>query len=202
MIKKEWKELTGITNTLAHDLSLDEKINIEDMTCNELKILYKHDNGLLYNNAFFNDNTNIGYVNPKKITKSILTANNFGGKTSKCRVNFYYNMILKNNILDGDWDIKDIIKSIDLIVNCTPLGMNKKDPLPIDAKLLHKGLKLYDVVYNPLKTVFVIAACKKGIKASNGLGMLLYQGALAFELWTGQKAPISLMKKELISNLI
>ena len=99
-------------------------------------------------------------------------------------------------------DIKDIIKSIDLIVNCTPLGMNKKDLLPIDAKLLHKGLKLYDVVYNPLKTALVIAACKKGIKASNGLGMLLYQGALAFELWTGKKAPINLMKKELISNLI
>ena len=80
--------------------------------------------------------------------------------------------------------------------------MNKKDSLPIDAKLLHKGLKLYDVVYNPLKTALVIAAFKKGIKASNGLGMLLYQGALAFELWTGKKAPINLMKKELISNLI
>ena len=134
MIKKEWKELTGITNTLAHDLSLDEKINIEDMTCNELKILYKHDNGLLYNNAFFNDNTNIGYVNPKKITKSILTANNFGGKTSKCRVNFYYNMILKNNILDGDWDIKDII-------NTPSISYKNKEVIALEKSIKEIGYK-------------------------------------------------------------
>ena len=99
-------------------------------------------------------------------------------------------------------DIKDIIKGVDLVVNCTPLGMNKKDSLPIDKKLLHRKLKLYDIVYNPLETALVKAAKSKGIKAVGGLNMLLYQGALAFELWTGKKAPINLMRKELLGNLI
>lgn len=93
------------------------------------------------------------------------------------------------------------IKRCQLLVNCTPLGMGQDDALPIDARLLHKGLRVYDIVYTPLKTKLVKVAEAKGIKAVGGIGMLLYQGACAFQLWTKKKPPISLMRKELLDNL-
>lgn len=98
-------------------------------------------------------------------------------------------------------EIPGYVKRCRLLVNCTPLGMNRSDPLPIDARLLHKGLKVYDIVYTPLKTKLVKVAEGKGIKAVGGAGMLLYQGALAFQLWTEKKPPLSLMRKELLDNL-
>jgi shikimate dehydrogenase len=93
------------------------------------------------------------------------------------------------------------IESSELIVNTTPLGMKKKDPLPIDTGSLHKGQKLYDVVYKPLRTSLVRKASKKGLRSTGGIGMLLYQGTAAFEIWTGKKAPVSLMKRQLIRNI-
>jgi shikimate dehydrogenase len=98
--------------------------------------------------------------------------------------------------------IGEIIRGCNLIVNCTPLGMKKQDPMPLDLNLLHKGLLLYDIVYTPLETKLIKAARKKGIRAIGGIGMLLYQGVLAFELWTNKKAPVSLMKKELLKKLL
>ena len=93
------------------------------------------------------------------------------------------------------------IKDCQLLINCTPLGMRKDDPMPIDISLLHKGLKVYDVIYTLSNTALVKAAKRKSIKAVGGIGMLLYQGVLAFELWTKRKAPVSLMKKELLKGL-
>ncbi|NQT95530.1 MAG: shikimate dehydrogenase [Candidatus Omnitrophica bacterium] len=98
-------------------------------------------------------------------------------------------------------DVKDAICDSDLLVNCTPLGMGKSDPLPIDIKFLHKGIKVYDVVYTPLETKLIKLSKQKGIKACGGAGMLLYQGVVAFELWTKKKAPVTLMRKALLDNL-
>jgi len=98
-------------------------------------------------------------------------------------------------------EMPDFVKDCQLLVNCTPLGMKREDPLPIDVKILHKGLKVYDIIYTPLKTELIRAAKKRSIKATGGIGMLLYQGVLAFELWTKRRAPISLMKKELLGSL-
>ena len=98
-------------------------------------------------------------------------------------------------------DIKKYIGTCKLLINCTPLGMEKRDKLPVDTKLLHKGLKIYDIVYTPLRTKLIEQAKKKHIKATGGIGMLLYQGVAAFEIWTKKKAPVSLMKKELLKAL-
>lgn len=98
-------------------------------------------------------------------------------------------------------EIPDLIKDCQLLINCTPLGMKREDPLPIDVNLLHKGLKVYDIIYTPLKTKLIKAAERKSIRAAGGIGMLLYQGVLAFELWTRRKAPVLLMKKELLNSL-
>ena len=74
-----------------------------------------------------------------------------------------------------------------LIVNCTPLGMHpdvERSPWPAGLPL-PPGAFIYDLVYNPRQTKFMQQAQAAGCRTANGLGMLLYQGALAFELWTG-----------------
>jgi shikimate dehydrogenase len=87
-----------------------------------------------------------------------------------------------------------------LLVNATPLGMHEGDNLPIDKSLLTKDLSVYDVVYNR-STELVKAAAKVGAKACGGLGMLLYQGMLAFEKWTNLPAPQAIMRKALIEAM-
>lgn len=84
--------------------------------------------------------------------------------------------------------------TIDLLVNASNCGMKPSDPLPIDPKILPAGIKVYDIIYNPSPTKLVKEAARRGIKAVNGLGMLLGQGTAAFEIWTKQKAPVATMR--------
>ncbi len=84
-----------------------------------------------------------------------------------------------------------------LFVNATPLGLNDGDPLPVDAAKLHAGLFVYDLIYNPGQTPLLKAAEAAGCRWANGLGMLLHQGCLAFEYWTGRTAPVDLMRQAL-----
>jgi len=92
--------------------------------------------------------------------------------------------------------LPEIIKECRLLVNASPVGMREGDPSPIDKRLLHKDLSVYDVVYNR-ETELIKDAGLFGLRCSGGLGMLLYQGAHAFEFWTGKKAPIDVMRRAL-----
>lgn len=96
--------------------------------------------------------------------------------------------------------IKEIYDS-DCIINATSLGMEAKDPLPMLLEGVNPKTYVYDLVYRPLQTRFVKEAIRKGCRASGGLNMLLYQGALAFQIWTGKKAPLEVMKRALENNL-
>jgi shikimate dehydrogenase len=89
------------------------------------------------------------------------------------------------------------IAHLDLIVNATPLGLNRSDPSPIPARLLAPHLMVYDTVYGEGRTSFVAAAIEAGSRAANGLAMLLHQGALAFEIWFERQAPIEAMRQAL-----
>jgi shikimate dehydrogenase len=89
------------------------------------------------------------------------------------------------------------IGNLDLIVNATPLGLNRADPSPLPARLLAPHLMIYDTVYSGGRTPLVSAAIEAGARAANGLSMLLHQGALAFEIWFGRDAPIEVMRKAL-----
>ena len=91
----------------------------------------------------------------------------------------------------------EMLKEKSLLVNASTCGMKTGDPMPVDIKLLPKGIAVYDIIYNPTPTRLVRAAKAKGLRAVNGLGMLLYQGALAFEIWTGRSAPIEVMRAAL-----
>ncbi|MDD5432343.1 MAG: shikimate dehydrogenase [Candidatus Omnitrophica bacterium] len=89
------------------------------------------------------------------------------------------------------------IKECDLLVNTTPIGMRENDPCLVREELIHKDLLVYDVIYNPKETKLLKLAKEKGARFSNGLGMLLYQGVAAFEIWTEGKAPVEIMRAAL-----
>jgi len=90
-------------------------------------------------------------------------------------------------------------REVDLVVNATSLGLRPEDPLPIDLDRfpLTDTKAAYDMVYRPAETPFLAMARDSGAQTANGLGMLLRQGALAFELWTGVQAPLPVMRAAL-----
>ena len=86
--------------------------------------------------------------------------------------------------------------NVQLIVNTTPLGMTPNihtSPLPENV-VLSKDTRIYDLVYNPRETKLVRDARAQGLSATTGLGMLLEQAALGFELWTGYKVPVEIFR--------
>lgn len=94
-------------------------------------------------------------------------------------------------------EISKFMESCDLLVNATPCGMEETDPCVVDEKLIQRNLAVFDLIYNPKETKLLKIAREKGAAAVNGLGMLLYQGARAFEFWTGKKAPVDQMREAL-----
>jgi len=89
------------------------------------------------------------------------------------------------------------IAEADCLINATPMGLKKGDPLPLSRVSIHKKHLVCDLVYNPPETQFLKAAKAQGARPFSGLGMLLYQGVIAFEIWTGKKAPVPVMKSAL-----
>jgi len=95
-----------------------------------------------------------------------------------------------------------VLEKTDILVNATSMGMSPNiDETPVTADLLKPGLIVYDIVYNPAKTRLLREAEAAGAKTIGGVDMLVWQGALAFEKWTGRKAPVELMKEEAIKLL-
>ena len=90
----------------------------------------------------------------------------------------------------------EALSGCDLLVNCTPVGMkhsNTEGQSPLETALIPKEALVYDVVYNPLETPLLLSSKNVGARTLGGLAMLVYQGALAFELWTGREAPVDIM---------
>jgi shikimate dehydrogenase len=93
-------------------------------------------------------------------------------------------------------DLPRLAQYADLIVNCTKLGMTPDvdtTPWPDDLPF-RSGQVVYDLVYNPANTKLLRQAIRDGAQALGGLGMLVWQGALAFERWTSQPAPLDVMR--------
>jgi shikimate dehydrogenase len=92
---------------------------------------------------------------------------------------------------------------VDLLLNATPIGLKAGDPSPLDEKQfsLRQARAVYDMIYKPAETKLLATAKAAGCKTSNGLGMLLHQGAAAFEIWTGKTAPIDVMRRALEQNV-
>ncbi len=99
------------------------------------------------------------------------------------------------NRVDSVTDLN--IQESDLLVNASSNGMNDSDSLLLDSKEINSKILVYDLIYNPSQTKLLAMAKVRGARVANGLGMLLYQGVAAFELWTGQGAPVEIMRKAL-----
>lgn len=95
-------------------------------------------------------------------------------------------------------DIKEMGRP-HMIINATPLGLKPEDPLPLNPESITSDMIICDLVYKDTK--FLKEARDRGARTIDGSGMLLWQGILAFELWTGLKPPVEVMRKELLSRI-
>lgn len=90
---------------------------------------------------------------------------------------------------------KEFFSSVDIIINATPLGLKPEDPMPVDPKLLNRDHTVCDLIYK--MTPLLAEAIDLGCKTMDGIGMLLWQGVFAFEIWTGILPPVEVMKHAL-----
>jgi shikimate dehydrogenase len=96
--------------------------------------------------------------------------------------------------------LTDAVPDADVLVNATSVGM-ESDETPVGAELLHADLAVLDAVYTPLETRLLREAAAAGAETVDGAWMLLFQGVEAFELWTGQDAPVDAMNEALRAGL-
>lgn len=116
------------------------------------------------------------------------------GKKYECNINvFPYHQ----------QDLMEIlIKECDILINGTNLGMEKTiDKSPVHTTKMLANQVVVDLIYSPAETLFLSEARKKGCQTLNGLGMLLYQAAEAFKLWTDQEMPVEEVEKEILKYL-
>ncbi len=103
-----------------------------------------------------------------------------------------------------DWEaLEQSMRGTDLLVHTTRVGMypdvDEIPPVPLDA--LHPGIFVYDLVYNPMETRLLAEARARGCTVMSGIKMLVYQGAAAFEWWTGIWPPTDVMEAAVVDNL-
>lgn len=102
----------------------------------------------------------------------------------------------------GMAEIAGITGSMDIVINTTSVGMFPyPDEMPMDPDLLHEGMVVSDLIYNPLQTRLLSESLMRGCIIHGGLGMFVYQGAYALEYWTGQTAPTEVMRQTIIDCL-
>lgn len=97
-------------------------------------------------------------------------------------------------------DLGSLVPAADLLVNATSVGM-EEDRTPVPAEALHADLAVLDAVYRPLETRLLREAAEAGATTVDGAWMLLFQGVLAFERWTGRDAPVAAMNDALRERL-
>jgi len=98
--------------------------------------------------------------------------------------------------------VKEHMASVDLIINCTPVGMHpKEDATLVPEDLFRPGQVVFDVVYNPLETKMLRQARVKGLKVIPGVEMFINQAILQFERFAGTAAPEELMRQVVLEKL-
>jgi len=91
------------------------------------------------------------------------------------------------------------LSRFDILINATPLGLKTTDPVPFDVSVLSPHQIVCDLIYK--NTPLLSHAAQKGCKTIDGLGMLLWQGVFAFELWTRTSPPVEIMKSALMNGI-
>lgn len=96
-----------------------------------------------------------------------------------------------------DCEKADLARACDLVVQASPIGMKEGDPSLLPAEAFRAGQRVFDLIYMYPETAFLTTARESGAKIANGLGMLLHQGAKAFEIWTGISPDVAAMRTAL-----
>lgn len=97
--------------------------------------------------------------------------------------------------------LRQVLPGAHVLIHCTPVGMSPKvETTCVPASLLHEGLAVMDIVYNPRETQLLKDAKRVGCKTIPGLEMFLNQAVTQFELWTNQPAPVAVMRTVLESH--
>lgn len=129
------------------------------------------------------------------------------GTRSAVKAQEFVKLFPAGNPLQGcDWQeqlFTDALGQCDILINCTPIGMSSTNQiaLPINWQNVKIGASVCDLIYNPPLTQFLTDAQNRGHIVISGAGMLVEQGALAFELWTGETAPRNIMS-EILAKFI
>lgn len=101
-----------------------------------------------------------------------------------------------------DTALAALLEEARVLINTSPIGMSPNiDACPIPSSLLHSELTVFDVVYNPLKTRLLREAENKGCRIVPGVEMFIQQAVAQFELWTGQSAPVAIMRRVVLDRL-
>jgi shikimate dehydrogenase len=116
---------------------------------------------------------------------------------------------LKENLIDKvdgdveaiglDDELKEELRDADILINTTPIGMYPniyQKPL-VTSDMMHEGLLVNDVIYNPLETCLLNEARKAGAETISGVKMLIYQGIESFKIWTGMEPPVEVFQEAL-----
>lgn len=96
-------------------------------------------------------------------------------------------------------DLKREIRDADILINTTPIGMYPdihQKPL-VTSEMMHEGLIVNDIIYNPLETGLLKEARKAGARTISGIKMLIYQGIESFKIWTGVEPPVKVFEEAL-----
>lgn len=135
--------------------------------------------------------------------KEIRIFNRKGTNFDKCesiieKVNASCSCKVTLHDLNANDDLHESILSSDILTNATNVGMapDLEGNLISDTSVFHPNLIVSDIIYNPRETAMMQLAKQQGCETFNGLYMLLYQGAEAFRLWTGQEMPIDMIKEK------
>ncbi len=165
-------------------------------------------------------------VEPREKTIVILGAGGASRAVSFALAERGAHLVILNRLLELDWaeelagriskiferevealelnreNLTGVLREADILVNATSVGMTPNiNETPVLSDLLKSSLIVVDVVYNPIKTRLQKEAEAAGAKTISGLDMLVWQGALAFEKWTGVRPPVELMKEVAIKEL-
>ncbi len=141
----------------------------------------------------------LGYRNIDIYVRNIINASKMVNQIRSHFKDISFNLIQIENM--------NTLNDVQLLVNCTPVGMrnNSMDISPVKFNILSslpKNSIVYDLIYNPYKTVLLKEAQNLGLKTINGLDMLIYQAQKAFEIWTGKIPDFKIMKIAALESML
>ena len=131
-------------------------------------------------------------ISNRTVSRGIGLVQEFSKKFSKSTLSFTPLSDLKKKVS---------FSQIDLLINSTSLGMKGEEFPDLPLPSLPPASIVYDIIYSPLKTKLIEAADRLGLVTKNGLGMLLHQGSLSFQIWTQRRPSLKIMQNAIIEAI-